>query len=208
MVWAGKEPTAAVSLSWGSPLPFPGADGLYFNGAANRTVVVAASGDQGGMVYYPAESPATFPVGGTSLVIDPVTWSYVGETAWAQSGGGPSPFYPGVRNPVLSYDADPATGVQVYCSSYRLDRQWYVVGGTSIGAPQVADSFALVDQERAWQGLPRLTTPQARDAAQRIPASCYHTIPAGGPPMGLGSPQEDQWVPYMARYVLPWRPLR
>ncbi len=40
--------------------------------------------------------------------------------------------------PDVSYDADPSTGVAVYCNS-----QWIKVGGTSVGAPQWAAIQAL-----------------------------------------------------------------
>ena len=40
--------------------------------------------------------------------------------------------------PDVSYDADPASGFSVYWSSSVRKGAWYVVGGTSAGAPQWA----------------------------------------------------------------------
>ena len=219
VVWAGKEPgVAAVSLSWGGAAGGQFLDALYLANAANRTVVCASSGDQGGTQSWPAMSPAALSVGGTSLTLRP-DGSYGGETAWSGSGGGPSAIYPGVRDPIISFVGDPQTGVQVWCTSYRDGRGWYRVGGTSVGAPCIAGLVALADQERIGWGENRLTTPQARDAAGFIPyTQCYHDVTTGaaggnaaGPGYdyvtGYGSPIASEWVPYMARYVRPWHPI-
>lgn len=217
--WAGKEPNvAAVSLSWGAAgdgNPF--GDYLYLDATANRTVVLASSGDQGGVITWPGASPATIGVGGTSLQLG-AGGSYEGETGWSGSGGGPST-QKGVRSPLVSWDADPATGVQVWCTSYRPGRGWYEVGGTSVSAPSWAGVIALTDQQRVTLGEPILTTPQARDMAGAIPyALCYHDITVGSAGgntagkgfdyvTGLGSPRADQWVGYASRYVRPWKPI-
>ena len=82
---------------------------------------------------------------------------------WRSSGGGTSkyvskPAYQGYvstpsstkrTNPDVAYDANPNTGFQVY------DAQgggWYVVGGTSAGAPQWAALVAAANQSRVLAG--------------------------------------------------------
>jgi subtilisin family serine protease len=50
--------------------------------------------------------------------------------------------------PDISFDADPNTGVPVYVSNYNGSTGWFTVGGTSMGAPQWASLFALVNSAR------------------------------------------------------------
>jgi subtilase family serine protease len=83
--------------------------------------------------------------------------SLITETGWSGSGGGISayekqPEYQkgyvitkagGMRAvPDVSYNADPKSGVSVYASSGKKG-YWYVLGGTSAGAPQWAGIKAL-----------------------------------------------------------------
>ena len=116
----------------------------------------AASGDDGAGVSWPAVSPNVVAVGGTGLVIR--SGAVVSEHAWSGSGGGVSqyekqPDYQssysiprslGMRAvPDVSYNADPSSGYAVYKSTKGVDKGWYVVGGTSAGAPQWAAIKAL-----------------------------------------------------------------
>ncbi len=60
--------------------------------------------------------------------------------------GGPSD---GRGVPDVAYVADPSTGVAVYDSTPFLNSSgWFVIGGTSVGAPQWAALLALADQGR------------------------------------------------------------
>ena len=116
---------------------------------------------------YPAYNPSVLSVGGTTLTFSG-DGSVTSELDWSQSGGGQSwverePSYQdgveqsGFRDlPDVSYDADPNTGVAVY-DSLPFDGQsgWWVVGGTSLGAP-------------SWSAiLPGPTTGSARSGAPR-----------------------------------------
>ena len=97
--------------------------------------------------------------------------SVTSELDWSQSGGGqswvePEPTYQdgvqqsGFRDlPDVSYDADPNTGVAVY-DSLPFDGQsgWWVVGGTSLGAPSWSAVLADADQLRG----------RGRGAAHRV----------------------------------------
>lgn len=140
-----------------------------FANAYNKGIILlAASGDDGAYggtrqltVDYPAASQYVIGVGGTTLKLNS-SGAYGSETTWADSGGGyGAASLSGVlgSEPVLqvnakipdsskmrgvpdvAFDADPYTGLYVYCNP-----SWYSVGGTSVGAPNwaaiVADNAA------------------------------------------------------------------
>ena len=141
----------AVSMSWGGN-EFSG-ETTYDWHFTGSPVFFAASGDSGAGVSWPAVSPNVVGVGGTTLTVSSTTG--ISETAWSGSGGGVSayvskPSYQsGVAGtmrsvPDVSYDADPATGFPVYDSyGYNGWKGWFLVGGTSAGAPQWAAIHAL-----------------------------------------------------------------
>lgn len=125
----------------------------------------ASSGDDGTGVSWPAISPNVIAVGGTSLAVDHTSGHFISEKAWPGSGGGVSayevaPSYqvtysiPHSNNkraiPDVAYAADPVYGFSVYHmekvsgkSAPTLAKGWYVVGGTSAGAPQWAAIHTL-----------------------------------------------------------------
>lgn len=158
-----------VSMSWGggessSETSYDG----HFQVA--DVTFTASSGDNGAGVIYPAASPYVVGVGGTTLPLD-INGGLTGtETAWSGSGGGISAYeaqpayqanYAGTPGnlvyangsravPDVAYDADPSTGFSVYDSTgYKGTAGWFVVGGTSAGAPQWAALFALADEGRS-----------------------------------------------------------
>ncbi|MCW4005546.1 MAG: S53 family peptidase [Candidatus Bathyarchaeota archaeon] len=140
----------SVSMSWGS-------DEFVSQTRSNRhftsaygAVFYAASGDNGSGCMWPASSANVVSVGGTTLSLD-AYGTVLSETAWSKSGGGISAYEPqpdyqaqyGIQSskrttPDVSYNADPSTGFAVY-----HDSRWYIVGGTSAGAPQWAAINAL-----------------------------------------------------------------
>jgi subtilase family serine protease len=143
-----------VSMSWGAT-EFSTEKNYdsYFNHPG--TSYVAASGDAGSIVDWPAVSSYVLGVGGTSLVYDSLSATVTSETGWSGSGGGISkyvqiPSYQvGFNNnagrgvPDVSYDADPYTGFNVYLTDPGTNLGgWYVYGGTSAGAPQWAALLA------------------------------------------------------------------
>ncbi len=136
----------AVSMSWGGP-----EDGTIHDSHFNKPGITffASSGDDGAGVMWPAVSANVVAVGGTTL--NQNSDGTFSETAWNGSGGGVSSFvampayqtsfglnYSKRAVPDVSYDADLATGVRV-CRN----NNWYLVGGTSAGAPQWAAIYAL-----------------------------------------------------------------
>jgi subtilase family serine protease len=145
----------AVSMSWGgSEFSTETSYDSYF--ATSGIVFFASSGDNGAGVIWPSSSPNVVSVGGTTLNVDQ-SGAVTSETAWSGSGGGVSAYEPrpayqanyGLTyakrsTPDVSYDADPNTGVYVYDSTpYQGAKGWWVVGGTSVGAPQWAAIQAL-----------------------------------------------------------------
>ncbi|HET7034411.1 MAG TPA: S53 family peptidase [Thermomicrobiaceae bacterium] len=167
--YAARQGASVISNSWGTnEFRFE----RFFDAhcALSNAVCVFSSGDDGNPGLYPAYNPAVIAVGGTTLHLG-ANGAVLGETAWAGSGGGisitePRPAYQdGIHLnrtrgiPDVSYDADPSTGFAVYDSvAYQGQSGWFVVGGTSAGAPQWAAIVAVADQLRAAGGHGRLNS--------------------------------------------------
>ncbi len=148
----------AVSMSWGGGEFSTESNYDYYFTSSYGAAFFASSGDSGSGVEWPAVSQNVVGVGGTTLNLDS-GGNVLSEIAWNGSGGGLSvyetePAYqttyhvPGANGkravPDVSYDADPNTGVSVYDSlGYGGQRGWFVIGGTSVGAPQWAAIRAL-----------------------------------------------------------------
>jgi len=200
---------SVVSMSFGgSDSSYDSATDSYFTTPSGHTGItfLAASGDSGAPVCYPASSPNVVAVGGTSLALS--GGSYGSETGWAGSGGGISlyesqPSYQqglvihngagavnpaGMRaNPDVAFDADPNTGVAIYDSYNGGSSPWYQVGGTSLATPCWAGLIALADQARNSAGLSTLDGPsQTLPRLYSLPAADFHVITSG---TSTGSPQ-------------------
>jgi Domain of unknown function (DUF4082)/Fibronectin type III domain len=165
-----------VSMSWGGS-EFSGetSDDSYFTHAG--VVYTASSGDSGAPISWPAASPNVVAVGGTTINVNGTT--YVSESGWSGSGGGPSAYYSqpsyqsGVvtqqttkrANPDVAYNADPNSGYAVYDSvPYEgTTYGWITVGGTSAGAPQWAAIAAIADQGRVAYGLPAINASSSQE---------------------------------------------
>jgi subtilase family serine protease len=153
---------SAVSMSWTAG-EFYGENSQDVHFARNGVTFLAASGDSGTGVAYPAASPDVIGVGGTTLTL--ANGNYHSETAWSGSGGGISAIerepafqsqfgipddprgYRGV--PDVSYNANPATGYAIYDSiGINGYGGWFQVGGTSAGTPQWAALVAIANSTR------------------------------------------------------------
>jgi subtilase family serine protease len=144
---ASRSDVTAISMSFGGA-EFPEEKSLDSHFKSNSgAVFFASSGDNGWGASWPASSPNVVSVGGTSLSLKS-NGTLASEKAWSGSGGGVSayesaPSYQadysipksgGMRAiPDVSYNADPKSGFSIYVKG-----KWYVVGGTSAGAPQWA----------------------------------------------------------------------
>lgn len=155
---------SVVSMSWTAG-EFSGETRLDNHFVTTGVTFLAASGDTGTGVVYPAASPYVIGVGGTSLHVDG-NGNYLTETAWSGSGGGLStiehlPLYQalfgmsydprGMRGaPDVSYNANPGTGYSVYDSfGFGGGSGWFQVGGTSAGTPQWAALITIANSMRA-----------------------------------------------------------
>jgi subtilase family serine protease len=154
---------SVVSMSWTTP-EFSGERSMDTHFFASGVTFVAASGDSGAGVNYPAASPNVVSVGGTSLTLN-AEHNYLSEAAWTGSGGGISAYeneplfqeqfgVPGDTSgyravPDVSFNANPGTGYAVYNSiAYQGATGWFQVGGTSAATPQWAAGIAIADAMR------------------------------------------------------------
>jgi subtilase family serine protease len=170
---AVRNGASAVSMSW-TVGEFPSESSYDNQFVASGVTFLAAAGDNGTGVSYPAASPDVVGVGGTSLHLAS-NGNYQNETAWGGSGGGLSKFereppfqaqfpipydWRGYRStPDVSFDADPGTGVAVYDSvGVGGNAGWFQIGGTSAGTPQWAALIAIVDETRAAAGRATLSS--------------------------------------------------
>ncbi len=164
-----------VSMSFGTPEGSWTASVDAMFGAANMTYL-AATGDSGAAVSWPAVSPRVLAVGGTSL-------SYNGlgarsEVSWSGTGGGVSqytatPAYQSNTVPGLgtlghrgvadvAFNADPKTGQYLAVMAPGASTvSWLSAGGTSISTPQWAGLIALANAGRALAAKPALGAPHA-----------------------------------------------
>ena len=152
---AKRTDVVAISMSFGGA-EFSDETTLDNHFQVSGKTFFASSGDNGTGVSWPAASPYVVAVGGTSLALTP-TGNVISEKAWKGSGGGVSayesepsfqsdysiPRANGKRSiPDVSYSADPSFGFSVYKTTGKTGG-WYVVGGTSAGAPQWAAIASL-----------------------------------------------------------------
>ena len=145
----------------------------YFS-TANMTYV-AASGDWGAGVIWPAVSPHVLAVGGTSL--NYTAGNSRSETVWSYTGGGvsqytPTPGYqvpsvPGMGAPThravsdVAFNADPATGQYIaIINPGSNSTAWLSAGGTSLSTPQWAGLIAIANAIRAQSAKQPLGQPQ------------------------------------------------
>ena len=187
---------SAVSMSW-TVSEFSGESSYDDRFVASGVTFLAAAGDSGTGVAYPAASPDVIGVGGTSLHLNS-NGSYQSETAWSGSGGGISgyerePLYQaqfgipddsrGYRGaPDVSYDGDPGTGVAIYDSiGISGAAGWFQVGGTSAGTPQWAALIAIANSTRAAERKTNLssTNTSVYAIAKSSMATDFHPVTSG-----------------------------
>ena len=137
---------------------------------------LAATGDSGAAVSWPAVSPNVVAVGGTTL-----TYSGSGtrsEVSWSGTGGGtslytPTPAYqnnavPGLGSVAhrtvadVAFNADPASGQYVAVIAPGSSTvSWLSAGGTSLSTPQWAGLIAVANAMRGLAAKPALGAPHA-----------------------------------------------
>ncbi len=204
MSWGLKEFAGQSLLNRFFTTPAGHVDGA---GLPGGVTFVAASGDSG-RPSWPATSSNVVAVGGSRLSIH-TSGTYAGEVAWRGSGGGVSayesrPEYQeglasegGRAVPDVSYGADPATGFAVYATLPGLGAGWFMVGGTSAGAPQWAGLVAIAAQGRNLLGLPALEG--GPEALYDLSDAAFRDIVVGAGVgydlvTGRGSPRAEQII--------------
>jgi len=148
-----------VSNSWGGG-EFGGQTAFDSHFVKSKVVFFASTGDHkcSGApncvdVEYPSTSPNVIAVGGTT-VNRANNGNFQKETAWIDTGGGISSVYPrpsfqnvvhskvgAMRGvPDVAWNADPESGVPVYCSAGSCGSSggFFQFGGTSLSSPAVA----------------------------------------------------------------------
>jgi kumamolisin len=161
------------------------------------------------VVDYPASDPYMTGVGATTLVMNSTNTSYMSEAAWFNSlsppnasGGGLSTHFAqpwwqtglGVWNtfsngarqvPDVALDGDPGSGYSIYSTDNSRTPPvtgWFVVGGTSAGAPSWAAIVALYNHFAKTLGRGNLgfANPDLYAVATNDqPAVPYHDIVNG-----------------------------
>jgi subtilase family serine protease len=193
---AVRDGASVVSMSWTSG-EFNGETSFDNHFVSSGVTFLAASGDSGTGVAYPAASPDVIGVGGTTLVLN-ANGSYSSETAWSGSGGGISTFerepsfqaqfaipddargYRG--SPDVSYNANPSTGYAIYDSvAINGYSGWFQVGGTSAGTPQWAGLFAIANSLRTAARKSNLSSTDTTvySLAKAAPAGDFHPVTQG-----------------------------
>jgi len=141
----------AVSMSWGVTERYMGSLETTLDPHFDHAGVtyIASTGDNGAQVNWPAVSSYVVSVGGTTLNINS-DGTYISESAWSGSGGGTStyvarpdyqnrlPVYQQPLRPDVSFDADPDSGVAVYCSQPSPGWMWSEVPASR---PRVGQAF-------------------------------------------------------------------
>jgi subtilase family serine protease len=220
--YATNHGAQVVSNSWGGS-EFSSESSYDSHFQHTGVVYTASAGDSGAGAEWPAASPYVLSVGGTSLKTDS-SGNYLSESAWSSSGGAKSAYEarPAYQNnwisvvgsqrgiPDIAWDADPNTGVAVYDSTPDQGQSgWFVVGGTSVGAPCWAALVALTDQGRVSPLSNSDVMTQLYNIAGTTGSSGYttnfHDITSGSNGnsalsgydlvTGIGSPQANKLIP-------------
>jgi hypothetical protein len=197
-----------VSMSFGCPEGSWTADTDALFTSANMSYV-AATGDLGPEVTWPAVSSRVLAVGGTTLQYNPGAPRT--ESSWSTTGGGFSAFIaaPGYQRATLAgqpmrgvadvaMNADPNTGQ--YVARIAPDSRtpiWASAGGTSLAAVQWAGLLAVGNAQRQLSGKAPLGAPHEvlygtllpltasdlhafTDVTSGTPASCSNCATAKG----------------------------
>ncbi|HZZ95453.1 MAG TPA: S53 family peptidase [Jatrophihabitantaceae bacterium] len=228
--WVTQDSAQAASASLGECDALPFLDGSMLlddmalaEAAAQGQTFMASTGDTGSScavagtngvpgsgapdTEYPASSPYTLAVGGTTLDTDDAD-NYGTEIAWNAGGGGASPVEnggawqsgavptsaAGVRGvPDIALDADPDTGALIY-----VDGAVEQIGGTSLSSPMALGMWTrLQSSNKRHLGFapPKLYAlyAKAQDGSPLPPSAVpgFHDIVVGGNGAYVATPGWD-----------------
>jgi subtilase family serine protease len=176
-----------VLMTWGMPEnpEFRAYDQVF---DAPNVTFVAASGDSGHAVNYPAVAPRVIAVGGTELTLDAAGNRIGHESAWSGSGGGISAVEPqpafqsswargaaGRAVPDVAIVAYPGRGFASY-STGAAGPGWRQAEGTSVSAALWAGLIALIAERL---GNRSLAAPSTLYAVARATGSGFLDVVGG-----------------------------
>jgi hypothetical protein len=158
---------SVVSMSWGLPESKVDLEEGNRHFEVPGVVFVAASGDQGSELQFPASSPNVLSVGGTTARIARNGRMLAPEVAWSLGSSGSVGGYSAhFEQPAYQSDFQSSGKRAVPDVSYAAAKsgfvtfykdRWYSYGGTSSGAPQWAGLIALANQARSENGTETLS---------------------------------------------------
>jgi subtilase family serine protease len=184
----------------------------------------ASTGDTGGSVEYPAQSPNVVAVGGTQLTVSGSSWS--SETAWNNGGGGTSAYesQPSYQAGTITASKRETPDVSIAggqnsgaSNSYvpvvdswdnSSSAPWIGLEGTSWSSPMMAGLVAIADQGRVAEGLSTLNSSQTLTRLYQLAKANFHDITTGSnghsavagydEATGIGTPIGNLLVPDLA----------
>ncbi|MFZ5827747.1 MAG: S53 family peptidase [Bacillota bacterium] len=208
---------SVVSMSWGIPEK-PEYTELNSHFDIPGVMFVAASGDRGKAMLYPATAPNVLSVGGTYLNME-YDGTYRSETVYNNRVGGsvggvsqyqPAPAYQQALGRVNRSGPDVAWAAGFNGFPTYVNGKWVALGGTSLGAAQWAGMIALVNQANGgrFTDIGRIYAAAADDANRYFNdvtkgvGACQTSDCSAGVgydlATGLGSPKADTLVYYLA----------
>jgi len=191
-----------VSNSWATS-EFSTETSYDTNFTTSTVVYFAASGDAPGTVY-PCVSTYVVCVGGISFSRNS-SGSLIGLATWDEAGGGSStyisrpsyqPSSVGSQRgvPDISADANPETGVWVYCSATACGSgPWWIFGGTSVATPSVA---AIINKAGSFKAntAAELTLVYTDLASSSAYAADWYDVKQGYCGPGVGNSDASEYV--------------
>src|SRR6266545_2083922 len=178
---------------------------LLVEADSNSLANLAAAGDSGFGLSFPASSQYVTAVGGTRLTRSSNARGWT-ESVWSGTGSGCSRVFPkpswqtdggcsGRTVADVSAVADPATGVAMYHTFGVRGGPWFKAGGTSVSAPIIAGVYALAGNAGSvrYGSFPYSHTGALHDVTSGANGSCggsYLCTAMRGydGPSGLGTP--------------------
>jgi len=204
---------ASVSLGLTSPGALQGPNQQLASLEAQGLSLFAAGGDSLGIggqgpLFWPAVNPSVVAVGGTTLIVrNPAS---VFETYWNQPDGAssfggtsyPAPYWEQRvtgqderQVPDVAFVGNPSYGVAVY-----MNGSWWREGGTSLGAPAWAATWALCRAAVAY-------IPAAPQALYTVAASKYGPGALHNPDNATYDPRTGVGTPDVANLISALRAL-
>ncbi len=181
--------------------PRPPESGTDGNGDSKPKSPAAGQQDKGSpqlSIDSPASDPFVTAIGGTTLRLndDGTLRDSRPESAWVGTGGGVSMYFkqpdwqngPGVPQNGMRNTSDMALAADPLFSgySYLLKDEWGAVGGTSLGAPNMAAAWALLE-ETAGKRIGGVNPLLYRIGRSAQYANVFHDITTGSNGNGVGT---------------------